>query len=42
MTIVFTGAPAAAVAILVVVKIVLDVGLHLTEHRGAAPTAAIA
>jgi hypothetical protein len=42
MAILFTGAPAAAVAILVVVKTVLDVGLHLTEHRGAAPAGAIA
>lgn len=28
-----TGAPAAALAILVALKIVLDVGLHLREHR---------
>jgi hypothetical protein len=29
----FTGAPAAAVAILVGLKIALDLGLHLAEHR---------
>jgi len=29
----FTGASAAAVAVLVVLKTVLDVGFHLTEHR---------
>jgi hypothetical protein len=28
-----TGAPAAAVAILVVLKTVLDIGFHLAEHR---------
>jgi hypothetical protein len=28
-----TGAPAAAVVILVVLKIMLDLGLHLAEHR---------
>jgi hypothetical protein len=42
MAIMFTGAPAAAVAILVVVKTVLDVGLHLAEHRDAAPARAVA
>jgi hypothetical protein len=42
MAILFTGAPEAAVAILVVVKTVLDVGLHLTEHRASAPAGAIA
>jgi hypothetical protein len=37
-----TGAPAAAVAILVGLKIALDLGLHLAEHRpkGAAAAAA--
>ena len=34
MAVVFTGAPAAAVAILVGVKTLLDLGLHLAEHRG--------
>jgi hypothetical protein len=42
MAIMFTGAPAAAVAILVVVKTVLDVGLHLAEHRDAAPARVVA
>lgn len=32
----FTGAPVAAVAILVGVKTLLDLGLHLAEHRGVA------
>ena len=38
----FTGAPEAAVVILVVLKIMLDLGLHLAEHRprSAAPAAA--
>lgn len=31
-----TGAPAAAVAILVVLKTALDLALHLAEHRGVA------
>jgi hypothetical protein len=39
MAIMFTGAPAAAVAVLVLVKTALDVGLHLAEHRGSAATA---
>ena len=30
-----TGAPAAAIVVLVLIKIVLDLGLHLAEHRGA-------
>jgi hypothetical protein len=30
-----TGAPAAAIVVLVLVKIVLDLGLHLAEHRRA-------
>jgi uncharacterized protein DUF6498 len=38
MAIVFTGAPAAAIAVLVGIKILLDLGLHLSEHR-LAPTA---
>jgi hypothetical protein len=33
MAIGFTGAPEAAVVILVVLKIALDLGLHLAEHR---------
>lgn len=33
MAIGLTGAPAAALAILVVLKIVMDVGFHLAEHR---------
>ena len=33
MAIALTGAPAAALAILVVLKIVMDVGFHLAEHR---------
>ena len=36
LAIVVTGAPAAAIAVLVAVKIVLDLGLHLAEHRPAA------
>jgi hypothetical protein len=34
-----TGAQSAAVAILVLIKIALDIGLHLTEHRRAATAA---
>ena len=34
-----TGAPVAAILILVAVKIVMDLGFHLAEHRGPAPTA---
>ena len=30
-----TGAPAAAIVVLVLLKIALDLGLHLAEHRGA-------
>jgi hypothetical protein len=33
MAIALTGAPAAALAILVVLKILMDVGFHLAEHR---------
>ena len=28
-----TGAPAAAIVVLVLLKIALDLGLHLAEHR---------
>jgi hypothetical protein len=42
MAIMFTGAPATAVAILVLVKTALDVGLHLAEHRGSTPAGAVA
>ena len=45
MAIAITGAPAAAIAILVVLKTVLDVGFHLAEHRRAAavrPTGTVA
>ena len=37
MAIAGTGAPAAAVAILVALKIVMDLGFHLAEHRKAGP-----
>jgi hypothetical protein len=41
MAVMFTGAPVMAVAILVAVKTLLDIGLHLAEHRTAsAPTGA--
>ncbi len=33
----FTGAPAAAIAVLVVLKTGLDLGLHLSEHRELVP-----
>ena len=36
MAIAFTGAPAAAVAILVALKTALDIGFHLAEHRKVA------
>lgn len=36
MAIAFTGAPAAAVAILVLLKTVMDIGFHLAEHRKVA------
>ncbi len=39
-SVMFTGAPVAAVAILVAAKTILDIGLHLAEHRAAAPTGA--
>jgi hypothetical protein len=41
MAVVFTGAPVAAVAILVGVKTLLDLGLHLAEHRAATPSGAV-
>ena len=34
MAVSFTGAPVLAVAILVAIKTILDLGLHLAEHRG--------
>jgi hypothetical protein len=37
-----TGAPAAAVLILVLLKTGLDLGLHLAEHREPGPTVAVA
>lgn len=37
MAVTATGAPALAVAILVLAKIVLDLGFHLAEHRKARP-----
>ena len=40
MAIALTGAPAAAVLVLVVLKTALDLGLHLAEHRGPPVTAA--
>jgi hypothetical protein len=42
MAVMFTGAPVLAVAILVAVKTLLDVGLHLAEHRASpAPAGAV-
>jgi hypothetical protein len=41
MAVMFTGAPAAAVAILVGIKTAIDVALHLTEHRVATSPAAV-
>jgi len=41
LAITFTGAPVAAIAILVAIKAVLDLGLHLAEHRTAAPRGAV-
>jgi Family of unknown function (DUF6498) len=41
MAVIFTGAPVAAVAILVGVKTLLDLGLHLAEHRAATPSSAV-
>jgi hypothetical protein len=39
-----TGAPASAIVVLVLLKIALDLGLHLAEHRnvGTVATAASA
>jgi uncharacterized protein DUF6498 len=34
MAVMFTGAPAAAVAVLVAIKTAIDLALHLAEHRG--------
>ena len=34
LAVMFTGAPAAAVAVLVAIKTAIDLGLHLAEHRG--------
>ncbi|HET8784713.1 MAG TPA: DUF6498-containing protein [Candidatus Limnocylindrales bacterium] len=34
MAVMFSGAPAAAVAVLVAIKTVIDLALHLAEHRG--------
>jgi hypothetical protein len=43
MAIALTGAPAAAVLVLVLLKTALDLGFHLAEHRGPEiPTASIA
>jgi hypothetical protein len=42
MATIVTGAPAAAVAILVAIKIVIDLGLHLREHRPAGTRAVVA
>ena len=36
IAVMFTGAPAAAVAILVGIKTAIDIGLHLGEHRDVA------
>jgi hypothetical protein len=41
MAVMFTGAPAAAVAILVGIKTMLDLGLHLAEHRGTTPSGVV-
>jgi len=37
-----TGAPAAAIVVLVLLKIALDLGLHLAEHRNAPGAATVA
>jgi Family of unknown function (DUF6498) len=42
IAVMFTGAPVAAVAILVAIKTALDVGIHLAEHRSPAPAGAVA
>jgi hypothetical protein len=41
MAVSFTGAPVIAVAILVAIKTVLDLGLHLAEHRGVGPSGVV-
>lgn len=41
MAVMFTGAPVTAVAILVGIKTLLDLGLHLAEHRFATPAGAV-
>jgi hypothetical protein len=42
IAVLLTGAPAAAVAILVAVKTAIDLGLHIAEHRGmASPRVAV-
>ena len=38
MAVMFTGAPVLAVAILVSIKTLLDLGFHLAEHRGVSAT----
>ncbi len=42
MAISVTGAPAAAIVVLVLLKIALDLGLHLAEHRGPSAATAVA
>jgi hypothetical protein len=42
MAIIATGAPAAAVAVLVVAKTLLDIGFHAAEHRKTGGEAAAA
>jgi len=39
LAVIFTGAPATAIAILVGLKVILDLGLHLAEHRPKGATA---
>jgi hypothetical protein len=41
MAMLVTGAPAAEIAVLVLVKTVIDLGLHLREHRRAGPAVAL-
>ena len=42
MATIVTGAPAAAVGILVAIKIVIDLGLHLREHRAVGTPSVLA
>ena len=43
LAIAFTGAPAAAIVVLVLLKTALDLGFHLREHRGlGGPVASVA